>query len=160
MRINVRRSGVSLVELLVYMGMFSILIVMLSQLFSSTFELRRESEAYSAVAQDSRYLLNKFEYDIKRAQSISTPATLGSQSSTLTLVIDAENYTYSPSDGNLVVNSVQLNGYNTAISDISFLRLGNADGQHVLRITFTVTGRTVKGSGTESRTVTTAIGLR
>lgn len=154
------RIGVTIVELLIYMGMFSILILMLTQVFASTLELRRESEAYSAVSQDLRYILSRFDYDIKRASSISTPATLGSQSSTLTLVIDSANHVYSLSNGNLVVNSVQLNNFDTTVSDLSFLRLGNSGGKHSLKISYTVTGRVLKGSGVESKTVTTTIGLR
>lgn len=158
---NIRsKLGVSIIEVLIYMGMFSILIVMLSQVFAATFELRRESEAYSAVAQDSRYLLNRLHYDVKRASSITTPATLGSQSSSLTLVINSVSYTYSISDNNLFVNGIQLNSYDTAVSSISFLKLGNASGKHALRITYTIDGRVVKGSGVESKTVTTAVGLR
>ena len=47
-----KQKGFSLVELLLYMGLFSILLASLMQLFGAIIAVRLESEATSAVLQD------------------------------------------------------------------------------------------------------------
>lgn len=154
------KSGTTLIELIIYMGIFGIILIVLSNFFISTIEIKRESEAISYTAQDVRFLLQRLTYDIKNATSISTPASLGSQGSTLVTDVNGVTHTYTLTGSNLTLNGIQLNGYNTNISNLTFQRLGNNGGKHSIKISLTVTGKVRKASGLESATVQTAVALR
>src|SRR5260221_10945575 len=86
------QRGFTLMELLLYMGIFSVLLVVLMQLFTSILSLHAESQATSSVDQDGNFALMRLAYDIHRSSSIVTPA-LGASSRTLTLKINTFNDT-------------------------------------------------------------------
>jgi len=154
-------SGTTLVELIIYMGILTALLIPFTQLFGSALDVRRETEAVSYTLFDSRYIFSKLKYDIANADSISTPSALGSQSAVLTIVKSGINHSYQLSGGRLLLDGVALNGHSTTISNVSFLRLGNLNGKHSLRASFTVTGLVRKSSGSqETKTITTTFGLR
>src|SRR3990172_2789819 len=119
--------GSTLIELLLYMVIFSILTVALFQLFVMIIETQLESQSTSSVLVDGQYILNRFNYDIKRAKNIVSPLT-GGQSSTLQLSIDTTTYVYTLTNGNLTIASSgaqasdQLNSTNTNISGLNFTR--------------------------------------
>ena len=153
-------KGTTLIEIIIYMGIFGIILIVLSNFFISTIEIKRESEAVSYTAQDVRFLLQRLTYDIKNATSITTPATLGAQGSVLIAVVNGVTNTYTLTGTNLTLNGIQLNGYNTNISNLSFQRLGNNGGKHSIKIALTVTGKVRKASGLEVAIVQTAVALR
>ncbi len=155
-----KNAGTTLIELIIYMGIFGIILMVLSNFFVSTIEIKRESEAISYTAQDVRFLLQRLTYDIKNATSITTPASLGSQGSTLVTITDGTTNTYTLTGTNLTLNGVQLNGYNTKISNLLFTRLGNNGGKHSIKISLVVTGKVRKASGDQATMVQTAVSLR
>lgn len=160
------KKGFTLVELLLFMAMFSVILIVLSNLFSAIVEKQLETESVSAVESDSKYIMTRLIYDISRADSITTPATLGASSSTLSLVIGGVTYTYALSSGNLqLTQGVQtniLNSFGSTISDPNFIRLGNTgpSGKHNIRVSYTVTSKALQISGPEIKTVNTLIGTR
>ncbi len=157
-------KGFTLIELILYMGLFSIFLVALTQIFSSALELKVESEATSSVQQDSRYILERLSYDINRADSITTPSSIGAQDSTLTIVISGQDYTYNLNGNKLELTSpngtVQMNGYNTSVTNVSFTRLGNSGGKNSIGISYTVNSLSTQSKGTESKTIQTSLGIR
>lgn len=157
-------KGFSLIELILYMGLFSVFLVTLTQIFSSALELKLDSESTSTVQQDSRYILERLSYDINRADSITTPSSIGTQDASLAIVISGQTHTYALNNGNLQVTdptgTYRLNGYNTSITNLSFLRVGNSGGKNTVRINYTVNSLTIENSGTETKTVQTTIGIR
>ena len=161
---NHKKKGFTIVELIIYMGMLSLMILVMTDIFSSIVDVRKESEAVTVVEQDGNYILAKLFYDISHATSITTPASLGSTGATLQLVINGVTNTYSLNNGNLqVVNNNGtnvLNSVNSAISNISFLRVGNVSGKNTIQLTFTVTSRIIQSSGVESKIYQTSAGLR
>ena len=158
------RQGFTIVELLVYVGILVVFIYMLTNMFTAVIDMQLESESTSAVVQDSRYILSRFNYDIKRASSITTPSTLGSQSSTLVLRIGSSDYTYDLVNGNLVLTGASgtgvLNSTGTHVSGVSFRRYGNVNGKHSVRIAFTLTSTTDRISGPEVQNFQTTVGLQ
>jgi len=162
--LNIKNQGFTLIELLLYMGLFSIFLVTLTQIFSSALELKLESEATSTVQQDSRYILERITYDINRADSITTPSSIGEQGTTLILVISGQTYTYQLNGNNLqLINpngTFNLNGYNTTIQNLLFQRVGNTGGKNTIKITYTVNALTTENRGIESKTIDTAVGIR
>ncbi|OGK13623.1 hypothetical protein A3C98_04430 [Candidatus Roizmanbacteria bacterium RIFCSPHIGHO2_02_FULL_37_15] len=164
---NFKKSGYTLVELLVFMGIVSILLAILSNMFAQIVDVRQESESVSSIEQDGNYILTRLAYDVLRAQIINTPASLGQNDSTLDISIDGVNNLYTANNGILTVTnnngSFQLNGANSSISNLDFLRLGNpadTEREDTLRISFTVTSRIVRSSGPESKNFQTTVGLR
>ncbi len=154
------RNGTTIIELAIYMGILAVILVVLAQLFGSAVDVRRESEATSYTTTDTRYLYNRFLYDISNADSITTPANLGDTSAMLQYVKDGVTHTYQLSASDLVLDSVKLNSFGTSVSNISFQRLGNAGGTHTIRLSYTVTSKVKKSTGNEIKTVTTTIGMR
>lgn len=158
------QKGFTLVELLLYMGILSMLIAVLSVLFGSILDTQLDSQSTSSVDQDARYIQARMTYDMQRGSDIVLPA-LGTPSQTLQIAIDTTNYTYSLDvNGNLQlsddVNSFQLNSADTSISSINFERIGDGDTDDTVRVTYTVLSDIQETSGQESRTVQTTLGLQ
>lgn len=161
---NNKNKGFTLIELILFMAMFSVILIVLSNLFSAIVEKQLETESVSAVENDSKFITARLLYDISRADSVTTPATLGAQSASLSLVISGVTYTYALSGGDLrLTQGVQtdnLNGVGSTISALNFTRLGNATGKHTIQITYTITSDTVLPTGPETKTISTVIGTR
>lgn len=157
-------SGFTLVELLLYMGLLAMFLVVLSQLFISIMDIALSSSATSNLAQDSRFLLARFSYDITRAQAITIPAGMGQTSSSLRLLIGGVQYDYSLNGTNLQLvtgaNTDNLNGSDTQISNLSFTKIGNPPGKPTVKITFTIASHAQVSKGLEIQTFTTTIGTR
>lgn len=158
-----RERGFTIVELLIYMGILSILLIVLTGVFTSIIDAQFESEATSVVQQDGRFLMSRLIYDIQRANNIITPA-LGQQDSSLQLSINGINFLYSISGNNLEIieNSVvsKLNGYYTHVKNFQVQRLGNDGGKHSIRVSYTVESTTLKRSGVETQNFSTTVALR
>jgi hypothetical protein len=160
------QKGVTLVELLLYMGIFTILLTTLTSIFVSALDVQSESQATSSVEQDGNYILARLSYDIHRAQSIAIPATNGTTGNSFRIVIGGINYTYSvDGNDNLILTentgTYNLNNYNSEVSNFSVRRLGNTGGvEDALEISFTVTSRVRRTSGIETRDFHTNLSLR
>jgi type II secretory pathway component PulJ len=160
-----KKQGFTLVEFLLYLGLLSIFLVILADIFVSIIEVRLASESISSVEQDERFITARLIYDINRAASVTAPASPGDVSSTLALVINGISHTYQLNGGNLeLTNNLgadQLNSGEAQISNLSFKRVGNAGGKPTIQLQFTVTSRTERpGAGFEARMASTTAGLR
>lgn len=164
------QKGVTIVELLVYVGLLSIFMVVLLDVFTSILGAKLESQSTSSVSQDTRYILAKLNYDILNADSISAPAAFGISSNTLTLVSGGNYYEYSV-DGSGSLNikdyssgdTKKLNGGDSEITDISFTKLGNSavsNNKPTVKISFTVRSLVQQPSGPEEETIDTTMGTR
>src|SRR5438105_2943179 len=122
-------QGFTIVEMLLYMGILSVLVTVLSMVLVTLLDAQLESKSVSDVDQDGRYLMAKFAYDLHMAQSINTPATAGAQLSTMQTTMNSLNYTYSLNNGNLQIaqggNTDILNSSENNISGLTFKRVGN-----------------------------------
>jgi len=162
------RGGFTLIELVIYIGVLSILLVSLSSVFTSIIDVQLDSTSTSSVNQDGRYLLSKLLYDVKSSSSIVIPATPGSQSSTMQLTINSINYTYSASSSGYfkVVNTSTweanaLNSYDTSVSGLTFTRIGNGGSSDDIQVSFTVSSRNTERAGAvESKSFQTTLGTQ
>jgi type II secretory pathway pseudopilin PulG len=159
--INKHSRGFTITELLIYMGIFTILLVVLTEIFVATLNVQLETEASSSVEQDSKFMLARMIYDIQKASKINTPASLGDQGDTLSLEIDGTTYiSSSPNGTDLELNGNKLNSFDTTISNVIFQRLGNPGGVNSIKIGFTVSSKVQRASGPEIKNVQTTVGLR
>jgi len=160
-------AGFTLIETLLYMGIFSILIIVLFTLLTSIFDVQLESQSTAAVASDGRFILNRFAYDIRKAESFTSPASIGGQGPILEFQTGGMTYSYTISNGNLILtNSTlgtadQLNSYNTTLSDVNFLRLSDTNSEHdTISFSFTLESKTQKRGGAAEQNFKTTVGKR
>src|SRR5258708_14824797 len=71
---SLHERGFTLVEMLIYMGIFSLMLIALTQIFTSIIDVQLESQSNGSVSQDGQYILSRLSYDISRAQDIATPS--------------------------------------------------------------------------------------
>lgn len=165
------QQGFSLIELLVYMGLTSILIMIMSQVFVAVLGVRVESLNTTSVQQDGRFIMARLAYDIRRAQSIISPA-YGTASSSMTLLIQEgsvlqTNY-YSWDGTNLSVtnasNTAQLNSNRTLVTNFSVSRIGNSDqnpaGRDTLSTQLDLAGNSQLEPGQQSLEMHTSVSQR
>ena len=161
------QKGVTLIELLLYMGIFSTLLTVLVQLFGTIINVNLESQANAAVSQDGRYILNELTYTIRQANTISAPSGYGTANAggTLTFTTSGKTYSYTVSNNNLVVNdgtsTEQINSYGTTVSNVSFTRLktSGTTGENTITLSFTLTSTTKEQKGYQTKSFQTTVGV-
>lgn len=159
-------GGFTMVEMLLYMGLLTLFLGVLSSLLGTAIDIQLESQADSNVTQVKQYVLARLLYDVRRSQSIVTPASIGATSNSLVLRINNANHTYSlDSNNNLVLanslGSFVLNNYSTKVSSMSFTRYGNVGGvEDTINIDLLLDSRVVQNKGTESAQIDTTVGIR
>lgn len=158
-------TGFTIIEILVYLGLLSIFLLVLLDLFIGSIDLGLRSKADSSVTQDSQFILSRLAYDVARADSISIPATLGTTTSSLVFVSGGTTYTYNLFNNNLQVSdgteTLNLNSLDTQISTVSFTKLGNANGKPTVQVKYTISSTTsVPTQQAETRDIQTTLGIR
>lgn len=159
-----KSRGFTLVELLIYMGILALFLGVLTSLFGTIIDVQLETQSYSSVDQDGRFILSRLTYDLQRAQNIVTPATLGGQSANLALSIDGATHTYNVNNADLQITNDSgvntLNSFDSTVSNVSFKRLGNVNGKNSIQAQYTVSSKTTKNAQAEIKTFQTTIGTR
>lgn len=143
-------KGVTVVELLVYLGLLGIFLVILLDVFTTTINFKLKSESTSALNMDSRYILSKLSYDIYNADSFTVPSN-----TQLNLVKSGVTSTYTISSGNLVLNGTRLNSSDTSLDSVSFTKIGDT-----VKTSFTLRSQIEVKGQTETLNVDTTLGIR
>lgn len=156
--------GFTLVELLIYMGLLTVLILIFTDIFTSIIDNQLSSRNTSSVADDGRYIYSRFIYDVAHASAITQPALPGSSSSQLTFTKGGQNYTYSLVNGNLLITdqatASALNSSGSSVSGLLFTRVGTTSAKTTVRINFTVTGLITSRGILDTQSFQTTAGLR
>lgn len=156
--------GFTLVEMLIYLGLLSIFLLLMVDLFVAILNIRSESEVNGAVEQDSSFILSRIQYDLARADSIQEPAALGVSGSRLRLTINGAAYIYDLTEGDLSLTDGtgigNLNSSETSVSALSFLRTGNPGGKDLVRVSFTVSGKLLNARQNKSKIIQASLGTR
>ncbi len=141
-------NGFTVVELLIYMALLTIFLLVLLDLFTTTLNFKLQSEATSALNQDSRSILGNLNYNIYN----SGTATVVSSSK---LSLDSGTKVYELSGNDLLLNSVKLNSLDTKVDNITFTKIGQT-----IRISFTLESLITTNGGPRTQTINTTLGLR
>lgn len=161
---NHHKKATTIVELTLYMGLLSIFLVILFDLFSQIISTQTRSVAVSLVQTNGNFLLSKLTHDINQASAISNPLSLGSSATTMTLTIGSTNASYAVSNGRLVMTdssgTFNLNDVDTTLSDFVVTRIGNSGGKAGLKIVFTLTSNVADNSSIKTKTYQTFASLR
>ena len=161
----IKNRGFTIVELIIYMGIMSVLLLVLTDLFISVLDIQSESEVTSAIQQDGRYILTRLNYDLTQVKTITTP-TLGTTTPNLIVTISGQTYSYQLTGPNLTLSingapGNQLNSYASSISGLTFTRLGNGIGKEdTIRISFDLTSIVNRSNGPQTTNFLTTVGLR
>lgn len=158
------QNGFTIVEMMLYMALMTILLVILTEIFTSIISVRLNADANSAVDQDTRFILARLNYDIQRSSAVSTPASLGQTSGSLALTISGSTYTYSLSNGVLSLTTPsgasQLTSSETSISQLSFQKIGNTGGKETVQVLMTIKSKAITPAQAQQRSIQTTLGRR
>jgi hypothetical protein len=159
------KKGFTIIEFLVFMGLFSIVIVIMMQIFVSMLDVSLENKASSSIDQDGDYLLARLAADMNVAQAITIPSSLGTPSATLRITLnDGSIYTYSLLGTVMQLNDTlgtyRLNSSDANVSNLTFTQLGKVNGKNSIKIHFTLTSTTKKRTGADIKDFDTTLGIR
>jgi len=158
------QNGFTLVELLIFMGLFSVVLLVLTSLFSAIIQQQLETQGVSASEIDTTYLISRLAYDFKRADDVILPENNGDTSVVLTLDIDGEDVTYTLSNSTFQITTgagtSALTGVGTQISDVIFTKIGNELGKPTVRAQLTVTSLAQNTTGQELSHIDTIFSIR
>jgi prepilin-type N-terminal cleavage/methylation domain-containing protein len=158
------RAGFTLVELLMSMGLMTVILGVLTGIFGSIIDVSLESRSASALDQDGRYITARLSYDMQRSSGIVTPSAPSAVTGpTLTITIDSVDYTYGlDGSGNFTLTNDfgtnNLNSSTVEVSNLTFQRIGIGDATDTVQIKFDLTSRIRRASGFETKSIQTTLG--
>ncbi|HUQ84939.1 MAG TPA: prepilin-type N-terminal cleavage/methylation domain-containing protein [Candidatus Limnocylindrales bacterium] len=159
-------KGFTLIELVMSMGILSILIGVMTTLFGQIIDTSLDSQSTSGIDQDGKFVIARLAYDMQRASEIVIPATpSATTSASLTIKINPIDYTYAlDGSGNLqLTNDLGVNSLNsnaTQVSDLSFQRLGVGNRTDTVQVKFRLTSKIKQTKGIETKSFQTTLGLQ
>jgi hypothetical protein len=161
---KLNNKGVTIVELLIYLGLSTIMLVVLSELFVSILDESVKTQNYSAVQTDGRYILGRLKTQLNNATAVVTPANLGETSYELVLIISGATHRYYIINTKLYLSDgtgdYLISHLDTRITGVVFTRTGNIGGKPVILIEFVSSTGASGTIGYESQTFKGAGGLR
>jgi type II secretory pathway pseudopilin PulG len=158
-------AGFTLVEILVYMGLLTVFMFLLTSIFLSILETQAESVSTVTVEQESQYIMARMQYDLGRADEILTPPGLGDTSDEVVVSLDGQTVAFrlvgTQLQRQVGGDTLRLNATGLAVTTWQARRLGNEDGKHALEITMNVASIWAGGpAGLASKELTFTIGER
>ncbi len=158
------KTGFTLVELLVYMGLLASFLVSITWVVTALTETQLDAAATADVDMSAAQLFSRFEHDIGAAELVIAPTTLGTAGSELRLSIDAVEHHYFAQDGVLWLmvdgEAEQLSPVRAMVSDFSVMRLGNVGGAPTVTLSFELRSSIPENAGFETRVMQYTIGTR
>ena len=93
--------GVSLMELLIYIAILSVILLVISSAFISISKTGGVVDARTEVNSNARFAVNKIIQDVKSASAVSVPTIVGGTAVTLQLTVSGDTILYDVSAGQL-----------------------------------------------------------
>ncbi len=147
-------AGFTLIELIVSLGLISLLLISLTSIFTASLELQLRSESSSSRQEDAQYILSRLFYDVNQASDIVSPASINEATHAIQLTVRGETWTVGLNNGNLELTTpsqtVQLNSYLTTVTQFDVKRVGNSTGKASIEVALTVGSRIQGSSGSNS----------
>ncbi len=139
------KQGFTIIEILFYIAISSILILGLTAFMISVTEINQRSKIVEEVEQQGAQVMELILRSIRKADSINNP-TIGNSSNSLSLVMieigknptlfNLSNQTLQITEG---INSAQaLNNNLVNVSDLSFTNLSRPETSGIIRVQFTL----------------------
>ncbi len=159
------QAGVTLIELIIYMGLFMGFFILLSGLFVSILDVQRDTSETAKIEQDSQFLFSRLQYDIGRATTISIPEAPGATSSALVLTTPEGEISYALENEQLKLSlngspSASLTSSEVKVTQASFQNLSNENGLPSIRTALTIQSALLDSSQPEIRNLIYTFGTR
>lgn len=167
------KKGFTLIELILFMGIFSILIFVLTDIFIISLKTKTSAESTAVINQDGRFIFAKLTADINNANSITSPPLVDPPDNTsqnLDLILYGVPETIQLNNGNIELvtggNTYVLNSVNSEIISLAFTRLGNPPEEikpikkNTIKINITIKSKATVNNNPEIISLETAVGLR
>lgn len=156
-------NAFTLIEISLFMGLFSIILLVLTTFFSALVQKQLEIQTMSSVDTDITYILSRLRYDVDRADDVATPAVEGETAPQLVLTIGGSSYTYALSGGTLELTgplgAQAVSSTRTTISNVSFQRIGVSGGKPTIRVRLTIASTAQTSSGPETNDIDTIFAI-
>lgn len=148
------------IELALYIGLMSIVLLLVSRIFTQALDVSQESRTVSVVERDARYVDARLRYDTSRANSVVVPASAGATGSQLQLQIGPATTSYTVSSGVLYLDGNRITTPQTRVTAISFARVESVGGTPSVRVVYTLESIEARvGVGVEQSTFQTSYTL-
>jgi len=164
-----KQRGFSLLELLIYIGILSLMSVILAGAFVSLTRGRAQSTARSEVESNARFVLERITQDVSAASSVTTPV-LGTASSALLLTGSGSTISYDVVAGVLrrIVNggsAERLTGTSVVVDSSLFTRIENynttlAATTTSIQVLMTIRSTNAAGESAYSNVIRTTVDVR
>ena len=133
----------TLIEIVIYIGILSTVVFLISNLVVMTTRLVLNVSANSSLNNDLNYISARLRYDLGRATSISNPSTTGISTNDLSLTINNETYTFDGASGASFTltepsGTYQLNSKETTVVS-NFTLIGDPGDAKTIKIDLTLT---------------------
>ncbi|MEK9154830.1 MAG: prepilin-type N-terminal cleavage/methylation domain-containing protein [Patescibacteria group bacterium] len=142
---NKQNNGFTLLELLVYVAILSVVTIILSDIFISFSRGRGQSEAYSEVNSNIMFTIEKISQDLRSATSsvaITMPISTSTPTNILSAVVGASTITYATSTAGQLLRTVGSDSYSITsdlvnVDALTFKRLENINPVFGVNMAFT-----------------------
>lgn len=161
-KLIIMKRGYTLIELLVYLGIFTIIIGVISTLVIQTLNYNLQSTADSALAQTTRNLFFDFSQTIRRSTNVSSPA-LGFSANRLELNNGQVIYQLNAAQRLEKTESGEtalLTPTNIRVNSLNFEHLGNPGDRSTIRLTLSLEASSAALNPVQSQTLQTTVSLR
>lgn len=132
----------TLIEIIIYMALFSTLLIVLSTLFSTIIDQQFGNKVKSAIETDYFFITSRIKYESYLADKILTPSQVGDSSLLFVYEVDGKSRILRSRGNNLELiiedKIYQLNSSETMFLDASFKRKGNIEGRQIIEIKATL----------------------
>ena len=144
-------NGFTLIEILIYFTLLSIILLITVDLFFRILESSVESTSKNSVEIEGGYVLKRLAYDIRQAESISVPTNPGDSSSSLKLIINGSDHDYFLDS--FVLNfdtgeTTPVTSNSVQVQAIEFTHVAESGGKPTIKINFTLESTTPSRDGT------------
>ncbi len=159
-------SGFTIIELLLYLGLLSLVLLVVVDLLLNLGEFDLKSKAQSNVQREASFITTRLNFDIHRASSINLPLASGNSGNSLSLQIGSETLIYSLNGTDLEISEVQsgrtakLNSNLTKITSLNFLRLGSSLSKPSLKFNFEIGNLNPTKQGEVTKIYEATVGTR
>lgn len=159
------KRGFTLVELILGMGLLTILLGILLNVFVSSVELKLESEADSALTNDARFIVNRINLDVRDAKAIIEPSMPNGTSQTLIININDVLVEYRVDEAGRLIriqgaDSQLVTSSATRVEAINFTSIGEVGGRNNIQISLNLEAVTQTVRGAENFELEYVIGTR
>jgi hypothetical protein len=151
MKINNLQKGISFVETIIYVAIFSMFVVGLAQFSSTLSTSRMHAQGVLEVNEQGSQVIKLITQTLRNGSSVNSP-TIGSSASSLSIdtgVLGTSPTIFSENGGVLYItegtgSEVALTNDKVVVSNLTFSNLSQIDTPNIVKISFTITSASAR----------------